>query len=54
MKKLMALLIVLLAITLPSCETQDAADLEPTTVQVDDVSSEGEGEEDPTGHGSGG
>ncbi|GEM_PF-4928168 len=57
MKKLMALLIVLLAITLPSCETQDAADLEPIvaetpiSVELDGGATETEGEDDPTGTG---
>lgn len=58
MKKLMALIIVLLAIALPSCQMQDAADLEPIVaeapinVELDGGATETEGEEDP--HGTGG
>lgn len=61
MKKLMALIIVLLAIALPSCQMQDAADLEPIvaeapiTVELDGGATETEGEDDPTGQtGNGG
>ncbi|GAB5525899.1 MAG: hypothetical protein Roseis2KO_37710 [Roseivirga sp.] len=59
MKKLMALIIVLLAIALPSCQMQDAADLEPIvakapiSVELDGGATETEGEEDPTSSGTG-
>jgi hypothetical protein len=57
MKKLMALLVVLLAVTLPSCQMQDAVDLEPIvaeapiSVELDGGATETEGEDDPTGTG---
>ena len=56
----MALLIVLLAIALPSCQMQDAADLEPIvaetpiSVELDGGATETEGEDDPTTSGTGG
>lgn len=59
MKKLIALILVLLAIALPSCQMQDAADLEPivaeTTIsmELDGGATETEGEEDPTTSGGG-
>lgn len=59
MKKLMALLIVLLAIALPSCQMQDAADIEPIvaeapiSVELDGGATETEGEDDPTTSGGG-
>lgn len=57
MKKLIALIVVLLAIALPSCQMQDAADLEPIvaetpiSVELDGGATETEGEDDPTGTG---
>lgn len=59
MKKLMALLIVLLAIALPSCQMQDAVDIEPIvaeapiSVELDGGATETEGEDDPTTSGGG-
>ena len=54
MKKLSALCLVLLGLTLlPSCQTQDIEDLEPITTEVVLDDGKSEGEEDPSGTGSG-
>lgn len=60
MKKLIALVIVLLAIALPSCQTQEAIDIEPIvaetpiSVELNGGATETEGEEDPSGEGGSG
>ena len=54
MKKLSALCLVLLGLTLlPSCQTQDVEDIEPITTEVVIDDERTEGEEDPSGTGSG-
>ena len=55
MKKLTALIVVLLGLTLlPSCQGMDAEDLEPTTVEVVVEDQHSEGDDEPKNHGSGG